>query len=1105
MITLTDEFDKTDEQKETEDYIKKFDKISDEFDKSFNITDKDKDKPSEKKSEDEIDPELSEASKKTTVNPLEDSVNKTRLERLAESRPQNHLITSLNEKVNYVKKQFKKNDDFFQSAFVEKTNGSAPDQVESAMNNKINDKKKKYTINKKQILKALMVLFLAFGLIMGGIVISIIAKTEPIDPGNIYSRLAENSILYDDEGNIIDSILTSNKEMRTNVSYSDLPQNLVDGFVAIEDKTFWEHNGFNIIRILGAIKEGIFEGNKISGTSTITQQLARNVYLAENKSDRTLNRKIMEAYYAMLLERHLSKEQIIEAYLNTISLGYGTNGVQAASESYFSKDVKELTLLESAALASLPQAPDTFAMLKRYESGQVAEDDPNIVRKGEIYTLVYNDALTNRKNLVLSSMLEQGKISQEEYDTTMSENLRDYINPGDDSTEDLSSYFADYAINAVVNDLMEEHNINEFEARQIIRNNGLRIYTTMNSRTQKIVEQEFAKNSNFPSVHNLKKDSNGNILNSNGKILLYNYNNYFNGEGTFMLNPDEYQTSEKGGITLLKGKRLNFYKTETHGQIDYSVEFKDMYIMQDNVFYSIKGGVISIPHEYKSKDSNGNLLISEQFFTDADYSDFFQFTADGIAIDKKNYLLKQKVVQPQSAMVIFDYKDGSIKAMVGGRNIDGRLLFNRAKSPRQPGSSIKPIGVYGPALQNGFDKADSGVTNTASEGNGHGALWTAASVIDDAPLTIKGKVWPKNWYSGYRGLQTMRQSIEQSVNVNAVKVFSEIGVQTSVNFLKKLNVSTIVESGNVNDMNAAALALGGMTHGISPLEMVAAYGAFANQGYYTEPIAYTKVTNKKGELILDNVATKKKVMDEGVAFVMTDILRTTVSNGIAKAAAIGSHPVAGKTGTTSDNYDAWFVGYTPSLAASIWIGNDINIELSQGSTAAANVWSKIMKQVHSGLPAKSFPMANNVISLAIDTKSGRLPSELSTLDPRGTVRNEYFIKGTEPTTYDNVHVAVNICSDSNYLATPYCINVENRVFVIGDYSYERPSHYCNLHNPDVSIYPIHPDATIPDTWDGNSFPNSPNEEGNPENNGNGNNEGDNRSRIPDWLNFSDDD
>ncbi|HVI41939.1 MAG TPA: penicillin-binding transpeptidase domain-containing protein, partial [Anaerovoracaceae bacterium] len=455
--------------------------------------------------------------------------------------------------------------------------------------------------------------------------------------------------------------------------------------------------------------------------------------------------------------------------------------------------------------------------------------------------------------------------------------------------------------------------------------------------------------------------------------------------------------------------------------------------------------------------------------------------------------------------------------------IEGRLLFNRATSPRQPGSSIKPMGVYGPAIQNGLEKANSGITNGTSEGNSFGQLWTAASVIDDAPLTIQGKLWPKNWYAGYRGLHTMRQSIEQSVNVNAVKIFSDIGVQNSLNFLKKCGISTIVESGDVNDMNAAALALGGMTDGISPLEMVAGYSSFANQGNYTEPIAYTKVTNKRGEVILEKTAEETKIMDEGVAFIMQDMLRSVVTNGIGGAAAIGSQPVAGKTGTTTDNYDAWFVGFTPQYAASVWIGNDVSVELSQGSASAARLWSKIMKRVHEGIAPGNFPSApSDVISVAIDTKSGRLPSELSALDPRpgGTVRNEYFIKGTEPTTTDNVHVAVTICSDSGYLATPYCPNTVSKVFVkrpytvdpnVGDYSYEQPSYYCNLHNPDISQYPIDPKLTLsPDNnWDGsNGNPDGggiiPVDPGNGDGTGNdnGNNGGqDDGNKPPDWLNF----
>ncbi|HYE68108.1 MAG TPA: transglycosylase domain-containing protein, partial [Anaerovoracaceae bacterium] len=1063
---MTDEFDKADKQKEIDDFFDKFDRISNVFDKSINRMEQ-----HHNESDNDLNPTSSGNPEVIPDQSSDLKANKTRLERLSESKPQSIFTSKLGTS---------KKGEVSQSAAGGSDNGSNNDspKVNGEEPMTTHKKKKKYIINKKQLLKFIALAFLGVCLVLGGIIISIIVKAPAIEPDKIYSLLSENSVLYDDEGNIVDSLLTSDG-LRTNVSYTDLPQDLVDAFVSIEDKTFWDHNGFNIVRILGAIKEGIFEGDSISGTSTITQQLARNLYLAETKSDYSLTRKIKEAYYTVLLERHLSKKQILEAYLNTIFLGYNTNGVQAASQAYFSKDVQELTLAECVALASLPQAPDRYALVKRYENSQVTADDPNIIRKGDTYTLVYNDTYLDRKDLVLSFMLNQEKITQAEHDEAKAVDLKASINPSQDTSDEISFYFADYAIKQIVKDLMEELDLDEAEAKQMIYNNGLKIYSTMNSRIQKIAEEEFTNNANFPKVTGLKKDGAGNILSANGKIMLYSYDSYFNVDGTFILTPDEYQAADDGGIRLLEGKRLNFYKTEVQGQTDYSVEFKDMYIVQDGVLYVIKGGVIKIPQQYKSRDNDGNLEISGQFFTDQ--PDVFQFVPQGIALGNGNYSLKQKVIQPQSAMVVFDYEDGGIKAMVGGRNTEGRMLFNRAIQPRQPGSSIKPMGVYGPALQSGLDKANSGLANTPSEGNSYGSLWTAGSIIDDAPLTIQGKLWPKNWYAGYRGLHSMRESLEQSINVNAVKIFSDIGVQTSLNFLKKCGITTIVESGDVNDMNAAALALGGMTEGVSPLEMVAGYSSFANEGNYIEPTAYTKVTNKNGEVILEKTAEETRIMDQGVAFIVQDMLRSVVTNGIGGSAAIGSQPVAGKTGTTSENYDAWFVGFTPQYAASVWIGNDVNVELSQGSVSAAKLWSKIMKRVHEGIAPGSFsPAPGNVISVAVDIKSGRLPSELSALDPRSTVRNEYFIKGTEPTTTDNVHVAVNVCSDSGYLATPYCFNNVSRVFVkrpytvdpkVADYSYELPSYYCYLHNPNVTQYPIDPSKTLSpgsDIWDGNN-------------------------------------
>lgn len=927
-------------------------------------------------------------------------------------------------------------------------------------------KTRKYRINVKRLLITLICLGILICGAVGVWALTVISETPAIDADNIYSMLAENSVIYDDEGNEVENLFASGGGLRTNLNFIEMPEDLVNAFIAIEDKTFGEHQGFNIVRIFGAVLDGILSGDSIRGTSTITQQLARNLYLVDTKDIRSLRRKVQEAYYAVQLERQLSKEQIIEAYLNTIYLGSGANGIQAAARTYFSKDADQLTLAECAVLASIPKHPNKNSPIKRLNNEDISDPDSlDFIYRGETYSIWYQDEFLERQKLVLAFMKDQGKIDEEQYREAISQDIRASINPDINVSQEISSYFADYLINEVAQGLMLEYNIEEADAKSMIYNGGLRIYSTLNVSMQKTVEAEFKKNGNFPAVTGLNKDKAGNARDASGKILLYKYDNMFDEEGNFTLKPDEYQINEDGSMTVFKGNRLNIYKTEVRGKVDYSIELKSMYSIEDGVFYTISTGYILIPTQYKSRDNDGNLIISRDFF---DEDSPLKITDQGIVIPKGYYQLKDKVIQPQAAMVIMDYKTGAIKAMAGGRSLSGKLLFNRATGTRQPGSAIKPMAVYGPALQRSVDMVENGAVDEGVN------LWTAASIIDDAPLVLNGKLWPKNWYSGYRGLYTLRQSVEQSVNVNAVKVFMDLGPATSLSFLKKLGVTSVVESGAVNDMNAAALALGGMTNGISPLQMTAGYGTFANQGLYIKPSAFTTVTNKRGETLLENAVKKETVMDRGVAFIVTDILRTTVSNGIAKAAAIGSHTVAGKTGTTTDNYDAWFVGMTPHYSAALWIGNDINLELSQGSVAAARLWSKIMKQVHAGLPQGSFPNAENVTSAEIDTKSGKLPSELSSLDPRETIRSEYFVLGTVPTETDDIHVAVTICKDSGHLATPYCYNTENKVMVrrkegsvisygdfkVGDIEYEAPHYYCNLHNPDPHSYPINPNLSI---------------------------------------------
>ena len=1023
---MSDEFDRN-REKDIEEFLDRFDQISNEFD--------------HKKTREQRDETVSHGPKEegSHAEPPNTSLPVGRLDRLNESKTKRTRNRS------------------------DKQDNNPGMDMARAQNTK---KRRKYRFHPKRLILTILILMIVVGAAGGVWAFSVVRNTPQIDADNIYSMLSENSILYDDQGNEVESIFAGGSGRRTNLDYTEMPDTLINAFVAIEDKTFWEHNGFNFVRIFGAIFDGLTSGDRISGTSTITQQLARNLYLEDTKSLRSLDRKIKEAYYAIQLERQLSKEQIIEAYLNTIYLGSGANGVQAAAQTYFSKDVGELTVAECAVLASIPQSPNKFSPIKRLDNADITTPESlDFLYRGDTFSIWYQDAFKDRQLMTLKFMKDQSYIDDSTYEAAVAEDIRAEISPNIDVSAEISSYFADYVVNQVVEDLMYEFNLEEDEAKNMIYNGGLRIYSTLNVDMQKIADTEFKKKENFPGVTGLNKDKAGNARDADGKILLYAYSNLFDEDGNFHLSSDEYQMNEDGSMTIFKGKRLNIYKTEVNGEVDYSLEFKGMYTVEDGTFYSISSGFILIPSEYKSRDEDGNLILSDAFFTDRSQ---FEVRDNEVLISKDNYQLNEKVIQPQAAMIIMDYKTGGIKAMAGGRSITGKLLFNRSLSTRQPGSAIKPMAVYGPALQRTVDMVNNG---TITEGE---TLWTAASVIDDAPYVVDGKLWPKNWYDGYRGLYSLRQAVEQSVNVCSVKVFTDIGPETSLAFLKKLGVTSVVEEGNVNDMNAAALALGGMTKGVSPLEMTAGFSTFANQGIYTEPISYTSVTNKKGEILLERVAEKRTVMDRGVAFVMTDILHSTVTNGIAKAAGIGSHPVAGKTGTTTDNYDAWFVGMTPLYSAAVWIGNDINLELSQGSVAAARLWSRIMKQVHVGLPSANFPTAENVESVTIDSMSGKLPSELSALDPRGTVHSEYFVTGTAPTTTDDVHVSVTICSETGLLATPSCPHPVTKVMVkrpdgsvisygnavVGDIAYNAPTHYCNLHNPDPSSYPIDPNQTV---------------------------------------------
>ena len=622
------------------------------------------------------------------------------------------------------------------------------------------------------------------------------------DASSIYTNIDLSSIIYDAKGEEIDKLYYT--EDREIVSIKDIPENTKNAFIAIEDKTFYTHHGLNYKRLFGAVLSKLTgRSAEISGTSTITQQLARNVFLSDIKSERTLSRKFREMIYALKIERAYSKDEILEAYLNTIYLGYGCYGIKAAAYTYFGKDVDELSLEESAALAALPQAPDTYALLKDDKG-----ENTTYMKK---YGLYANELASERRDLVLDLMAEQGYISSSEAEDAK-EKIADVLHPHIEKKPKELTYFTDYLTAEVANDLAEKYSMSLDKAEQVIHTGGLRIYSTIDQDIQNAINTEFSDDWNFP------------------------------------------------------------YSEET----------------------------------------------------------------------------------PQAAMVVTEVGTGRIRAMVGGRNTSGQMLFNRATSPRQPGSSIKPLAVYSAALQKSEDYAKRGMTfpfvDYGFDRQGvyrWGKYITAGSTVIDERMFVNGEVWPLNFSRRFSGYRTFRTALQQSINTCAVKIQLQVGADYSMEMLRKYGISTIADDASkpTNDYNPAALALGAMTYGATPLDMALAYGTFPNKGVRNSGAAYTKVVNSRGKVLLEKEPEGTKVLDEGVAFIMRDCLESVVSRGIAGNASIYGVQVGGKTGTTNDNYDYWFVGFTPKYSAALWIGTDHNTVMSGSSGIAALLWGRIMSQI----------------------------------------------------------------------------------------------------------------------------------------------------------------
>ena len=660
-------------------------------------------------------------------------------------------------------------------------------------------------------------------------------------------------------------------------------------------------------------------------------------------------------------------------------------------------------------------------------------------------------------------MLELENISQEDYDVAMAEDMRIALNPGQTKIEGISSTPMDYVKEKVVEDLMISQDMTYEEAESYLYKGGLTITSTIDVNIQKSIEQSYDNFSvlylgaeptgDKPIAQDWRYfrwsggqgtgmlDSGLNILNESGQIIFFAKENIMDEKNNIYLNPDEYSIDENGDL-IINSKKFDIYSS--------TIDIVDAYTIDDKMnFVSHTIGALNVGNNYEiiEKTSSKGTFKIQKSYLDKNPG-MFNIESDGVLRIPEGYFFYQEkgIVQPQSATVIMDYRTGKIKAMIGGRQIEGSKTFNRATdAARQPGSTIKPLSVYLAALDLGY---------------------SAAYPIDDLPkYNQNNERWPKNWYEHrsikYWGIQTLRKSIEQSINTNAVTMLETIGLDAAINSLTKLGLIDQSNPGNdtfvspeedpyYNDVNLASLALGGLTKGFSPLGMTAAYGAIANDGVYIEPIVYTKVVNNRGETILENIPETHEVVRPEVASLMKDILRTTVNPGLSYRAKLPAElgiEVAGKTGTTQANGDFWYVGFSPYYVGGIWVGNDnVQMKLLGDSGNNARLWSGIMTPIHQGLPPASFTRNQNLIPVSVCAQSGKLPGDLCAHDQRGNqVITEYFVPGTQPTETCDVHVKVEVCTSSNMLKSQYCPGnlIDERVFIARDPLYDPEAKTAN--------------------------------------------------------------
>ncbi len=772
--------------------------------------------------------------------------------------------------------------------------------------------------------------FLGLGMVKG-----IIDGAPDIENVNI-APVSKLTTIVDAEGNVVEELITDGSN-RVPVSISEIPEHLQYAFIDIEDERFLAHNGIDVKGILRAGVIFITTFDASQGASTITQQLLKNNVFEdggfESNMGALIKRKIQEQYLALELEKVVNKDIILENYLNTINLGGGTYGVQAAATKYFNKSVSDLTISESAVIAAITSSPS------RYNPA------------------VYPENNAVRREIVLNNMYDNGHITKAELEEALADDVyaRIQSNTATNSASNPYSYFTDALIEQVLNDLVEEKGYTEAQATNALYSGGLTIYTTQDPVMQEIADRILSDPENYPAN-------------------------------------SQYSVEWKMSVLTTEVDE-NGEKIQQH------------YSHHDILYY----------HRILLENSSFRLLFDTEEEAQACIDEYKAYILkEGEEIVAETYMT---TIQPQASMTIIDQSTGQVKAIVGGRgDKTTSLSLNRATdSTRQPGSLFKVLAAFGPAI----DRCN----------------YTIASVFDDAPYAYSSGQEVKNWWgSRYYGLSSIREGIKESMNIVAVKCLAEIGPEIGFEYLQNFGFTTLVESqensnGGYDTDITESLSLGGITNGVTNLEVCAAYAAIANEGTYIEPTYYTKIVDYNGRVIIDKTAESHQVIEESTAFLLTDAMHTCATSGTGYPANIAGQYTAIKTGTTSNEYDIWTAGYTPYLTAVVWSGYDENTKLSE--TNYRNIiWKKVMTEINEakGYSYKEFKVPDSIETATICTKCGLLAvdgvcdnvSNYQTGEISSFVKEEYFAKGTVPEEVCVCHAQYTLCTLSGKLASDDC-------------------------------------------------------------------------------------